>query len=72
MADSTTVQLTEENFDETLKQHNAMNLGAFELLLVKREQIAIEERYIDALRDAWNARTAAWELRAGARPREEH
>jgi len=64
--------LREQLIDETLKQHNAMNLGAFELLLVKREQIAIEERYIDALRDAWNARTAAWELRAGARPREEH
>jgi cobalt-zinc-cadmium efflux system outer membrane protein len=60
--------LRERLIDESVKQYNAMNLGPFELLQVRREQIDIEERYIEALRDAWVARTAAWQLRAGSRP----
>jgi cobalt-zinc-cadmium efflux system outer membrane protein len=60
--------LRERLIDESVKQYNAMNLGPFELLQIRREQIAIEERHIDALRDAWIARVAVWQLRAGSRP----
>lgn len=60
--------LRERLIDESVKQYNAMNLGPFELLIIRREQIEIENRHIDAMRDAWIARTAAWQLRAGSRP----
>jgi cobalt-zinc-cadmium efflux system outer membrane protein len=60
--------LRERLIEESVKQYNAMQLGPFELLQIRREQIDIEERHIDALRNAWAARTAAWQLRAGSRP----
>ncbi len=62
------VPLRTQLLGEGVKQYNAMNLGPFELLQLRREQIDAEERHIDALLDAWIARTAAWQLRAGSRP----
>jgi len=61
--------LRERLLDEALRQYNAMNLSPFDLLIVRREHIQAEERYIQALRDYWVAQTEVDELRAGALPR---
>lgn len=53
---------------ESLKHYNAMSLSPFELLIVRREQIDAERRYVDALRDYWIADAAVTALRAGATP----
>jgi outer membrane protein TolC len=55
--------------DEAVRQYNAMNVDAFELLLLRREQIAAQVMHIAALRDYWLARADVDSLRAGVRPR---
>jgi cobalt-zinc-cadmium efflux system outer membrane protein len=64
--------LREKLADEALRQYNAMNLDAFELLVIRREHIEAEEQAIDALRDFWIAQTRVDQLRAGSLPRESH
>lgn len=63
--------LRERLVEEALRQYNAMNLDAFELLIIRREHIQAEERYIDALRDYWIAQTEVDQLRAGSLPRDD-
>ncbi len=63
--------LREHLVDESLLQYNAMNLDAFQLLVVRREQIEAEERYIQALRDYHLAMNEVEELLAGALPNHE-
>ncbi len=41
---------------ETLKEYNAMQVGVYQLLLVKRDEIETGARWIDALHDYWIAR----------------
>jgi cobalt-zinc-cadmium efflux system outer membrane protein len=51
---------------EAVKQYNAMNLGPFELVILRRERIEVELEYIDALADYWSADAEIESLRGGA------
>jgi len=42
---------------QTQLQYNAMQVGVFELLQAKREEIEAGSEYIESLRDYWIART---------------
>jgi outer membrane protein, heavy metal efflux system len=46
-------------------QYNAMQIGVFQLLQAKREQIDAGRRYVETLRDYWIARCDLEHLRAG-------
>jgi cobalt-zinc-cadmium efflux system outer membrane protein len=46
-----------EILDQTLKAHNQMLKGAYELLLAKQSEVTTERAYIEAWRDYWIART---------------
>ena len=48
--------LSERIVEETQKRYNAMQLGVFQLLLAKQQQIATGAAYIEALRAYWVAR----------------
>ena len=48
-------------------QYNAMQIGVFQLLSARREELSAELAYIDALRDFWTARAAVDALLAGRR-----
>jgi hypothetical protein len=43
--------------EQTQLQYNAMQVGIFQLLLAKREQIGAGLQFIESLRDYWLART---------------
>jgi outer membrane protein, heavy metal efflux system len=60
--------LRQEILDQTLLQYNAMNVGLFQLLAAKREQIETGRMYIEALLDYWLAHTSVLQLRAGRVP----
>ncbi len=60
--------LRERLLDEAVLQYNAMNLSPLELLVLRREHIEAEERFIHALLDYWVARTEVEQLRAGSMP----
>jgi cobalt-zinc-cadmium efflux system outer membrane protein len=60
--------LREHMAEQGVLEYNAMNLDAFELLVMRREHIATEVRYIDALRDFWLAKVELDQLRAGSLP----
>lgn len=51
--------------DETQLQYNAMQVGAFQLLQAKREQIEAGAVYLDLLRDYWVARAELELLKSG-------
>lgn len=53
--------------EETQLQYNAMQLGVFELLTARREQLDAELEAIDALRDYWTSAAAMDALLAGWR-----
>lgn len=50
---------------ETLQNYNAMQIGAFDVLLARQQQIDAGREYIETLRDAWLARLDLEELLAG-------
>jgi outer membrane protein TolC len=50
------------------RRHNAMLVGAFELLSAKREEIEAGRAYIEALRDYWVARARMEGIMAGVLP----
>jgi cobalt-zinc-cadmium efflux system outer membrane protein len=52
--------------NNTQLQYNAMQLGIFQLLLAKQQQIAAGLRYIETLRDYWLARTALAQTLSGS------
>lgn len=52
--------------DQTQLQYNAMQLGAFQLLQAKRDQVEAAGTYLSLLRDYWTAKT---ELELGLRGR---
>jgi outer membrane protein TolC len=60
--------LREKLLDDAMRQYNAMNLDAFELLAIRREQVAVEQSHVAALRDFWVAQVRADQLRAGSLP----
>jgi len=53
--------------DETQLQYNAMQLGVFQLLQARREQLDVELAYVDTLREFWSAAAALDALLAGHR-----
>jgi outer membrane protein, heavy metal efflux system len=53
--------------NDTQLQFNAMQLGIFQLLLAKVQQIDTGLRYIDALNDYWHAHTALQQILSGGR-----
>ncbi|MDL5054131.1 TolC family protein [Oscillatoria laete-virens NRMC-F 0139] len=48
----------QEIVDETQKQYNVMQIGVFQLLQAKRDQIDAGRQYIERLRDYWMARSS--------------
>jgi outer membrane protein, heavy metal efflux system len=53
---------------ESVLAYNAMNLSVFELLVARREAIATEVQYVDALLAYWTAAARVEQLRDGALP----
>ncbi len=54
--------------EESQLQYNAMQAGAFQLLMAKREEIAAGAAYVEELRDYWTARSELGQLLAGSGP----
>lgn len=60
--------LRKEILDQTQLQLNAMQIGVFQLLQVKRDQIEAGRQYIETLRDYWRSRAAVELTLAGVSP----
>ena len=60
--------LLERIVNETQLQYNAMQLGVFDLLRVREQQIQAAIAYIETLRDYWLARTDLDQLLSGCLP----
>lgn len=60
--------LRKEILDQTQLQFNAMQIGVFQLLQVKRDQIEAGRQYIETLRDYWRSRAAVELTLAGVSP----
>ena len=57
--------LRERVVAETILQYNAMQIGVFELLQARRDQVEAASAYIDTLRQYWQARAAFNQLASG-------
>ena len=57
--------LWEQIINETQRQYNAMQVGVFELLLARREQVRTGQEYVTALRNYWRARARLDQILAG-------
>jgi outer membrane protein TolC len=51
-------------------QYNAMNVGVFELLQAKRDELAAQQQYVSALHGYWVMRSQVEQLLAGSTPTE--
>jgi cobalt-zinc-cadmium efflux system outer membrane protein len=51
--------------EETQLMYNAMQVGAFDLLQAKRDQVHTESAYVDTLEDYWVARAELEQLLLG-------
>lgn len=60
--------LRKEILDQTQLQFNAMQIGVFQLLQVKRDQIEAGRQYIETLHDYWRSRAAVELTLAGVSP----
>jgi len=60
--------LRQQIVDETQLQFNAMNVGVFQLLQAKRDQIETARAYVEALLEYWRARAEVEQLLAGRLP----
>lgn len=65
---SVLLPLRQKIVDETQLQYNAMNVGVFQLLQAKRDQIRAAQRYVQLLRDTWALRARVDQLLAGRLP----
>lgn len=59
---------TAQVLDETLRQYNAMQIGAFELIAAFRMRVQAGQSHVDALAEAHRARVRLDQLRAGGSP----
>ena len=50
---------------ETVREYNAMQVGVFQLLQARTDQIAVASAYIETLREYWQARAALDQLLSG-------
>jgi outer membrane protein TolC len=66
---SVLLPLRQEVVEQTQLQFNAMNVGVFQLLQAKRDQIETARAYVDVLRQYWTARAEVEQLLAGRMPR---
>jgi cobalt-zinc-cadmium efflux system outer membrane protein len=57
--------LSQEVVDQTQLQYNAMQVGAFDLLQARQQQINAGARYVEALAEYWLARGSLQTLRMG-------
>ena len=64
----TILPLTQEVMSQSQLQYNAMQLGVFDLLSARREQIEAGQRYVEALRDYWGAKARLDQLLSGRLP----
>jgi len=62
----TYVPLRTKLLRETLANYNAMQVGAFEVLLAKQQELDAQREYVETLRLAWNARLDLEEILAGS------
>jgi cobalt-zinc-cadmium efflux system outer membrane protein len=61
--------LRERIVSETQLQYNAMQLGPFQLLRAREQQIETAVGYIEALRDYWLARGEMGQILSGSLPK---
>ena len=61
----TLLPLWEQIIDETQRQYNGMQVGVFELLMARREQVRTGQEYVTALRNLWRARSRLDQILAG-------
>ncbi len=61
----TLLPLWEQIIDETQRQYNGMQVGVFELLMARREQVRTGQEYVKALRNLWRARSRLDQILAG-------
>jgi outer membrane protein TolC len=54
--------------EQSLLQYNAMQIGIFQLLQARREQLEAELAFVDVLRDYWQSTAELAALTAGATP----
>lgn len=57
--------LREQVLRQTLLEYNAMQIGVFQLLQARREQLEANRAYVRTLREYWHARTTLEQLLAG-------
>lgn len=53
--------------EQTLPQYNAMQIGIFQLLQARREELDVELAYVETLREYWTAAAAVDALLQGRR-----
>lgn len=51
---------------ETLRNYNAMQIGAFGVFVARQQEIEAMQNYVKTLREAWTARIDLEELLAGS------
>ncbi len=61
----TLLPLRQQIVDGTQRDYNAMQASAFELITARKEEVQTGRRYVIALRDYWQARTALDSILAG-------
>jgi cobalt-zinc-cadmium efflux system outer membrane protein len=59
--------LRQQILDDTQKEYNAMQIGAFQLLQAKQQEIEAGSKYVETLRDYWIASNALGQLASGRR-----
>ena len=57
--------LREQIIEETQRQYNAMDLGVFQLIAARRDQVRTAQEYVIALREYWHARATMDQILAG-------
>ena len=57
--------LREQIIEETQRQYNAMELGVFQLIAARRDQVRTAQEYVIALREYWHARATMDQILAG-------
>ena len=57
--------LREQIIEETQRQYNAMQLGVFELIAARRDQVRTAQEFVIALREYWHARATMDQILAG-------
>jgi cobalt-zinc-cadmium efflux system outer membrane protein len=57
--------LREQIVEQTQRQYNAMDLGVFQLIVARQDQVRTAQEYVLALREYWHARATLDQILAG-------